>query len=540
MSINTPNTNLGTNSESLYSLNNNFDLTTNTFKDTENDLNSRYSEYYSENYFKATVSNSIEISSIINEIVQTRINIMKIMKEIDIFLSKVYVNPDTSPDLDTAHAQVWNEVVNKNNTKVSEEISISNIPPAGYISYQEFCYAKEHKCRGCRALTMEYEAYVGKTELSYYYDIKTFLSYFIHELQCMNQFIINTIGDTYKDEAEKTIAKEFYFWTKSLKEYTKLFAQEITSLPPKLSKSEMDYVSKVQATQFEAFFSLKINSYESEIKKILGLVKKEMVDTCELYYNNFLAPALKSRSMISSPLEIDLLSSDMKNKAPALAKEVVIASSTINGNLASLMSDLRQKKVNIEKRIIGFLETVRLKRKYISFSRQFQLVSGYISPSIYTDVNEDNYSTIFEEVISFHEKNETLNSSHKYFNDLLEDDHPQYLLRSGGVVTGDIQLKDGVKIAGIDFANHSHSSGDGSIQIKISDIDYQTDRDSSTAIIPFSKSEEPISIEIDSYLQDILVGGVPVIDVLLSASINADTEENGRYDIIVSYVELEG
>jgi len=117
MSINTPNTNLGTNAESLFSLNDKFDLTTNTFNDKENDLDSRYSEYYSQNYFKATVSNFIDINSVINEIVQTRIEIMKIMKEIDIFLSKVYVNSDTSPDLDTAHAQVWNEVINKNNTK---------------------------------------------------------------------------------------------------------------------------------------------------------------------------------------------------------------------------------------------------------------------------------------------------------------------------------------------------------------------------------------------------------------------------------------
>lgn len=537
---NIQNTDIGTNAENLFSDFESFESSADMYREKNVNLSARYSPYLSQDYFKNTVSNVIDLDNVISEIISTRVSIKKVMQEIDIFLSNVYIDPLTSPTLDSAHTQVWNEVVNKANMEIGDEIVLPKENPQNYISYREYTYAKEHRCRGCRTLTMEYEAYVGKTVASYYYDIKTFLSYFIHELQCINEFITTAIGDTYNDETEKAVAKELYFWSKSLNEYTKLFAQEITSLPPKLSKSQVDYVSKVQASQFEAFFSFKINSYESEIKKLLGLVKREMVDTCEMYYSNFLAPALKARSMIAFPLEIDLLSTDMKNKAPELAQEVVIAASSINGNLASLLADLKQKRINLEKRIIGFLETVRLKRKYISFSAQFQNISGLKSSPIFVDVDSDKYSTYFEEAISFHEKNETLNSSHQYFNDLLENDHPQYLLRSGGIITGDIELKDGVKISGIDFANHSHSPSDGSNAIKVSDIDYQTDRDSDTALVKFSKSNEPVSIDIDSYVQDILVGGVPVIDVLLSTSINSDTEEKGRYDIIVSYIELEG
>ena len=537
---NIQNTDIGTNAEKLFSDFESFESSGETYREKNVNLSARYSPYLSQDYFRNNISNVIEIDNVLSEILSTRVSIKKVMQEIDVFLSNVYVDSLTSPTLDLAHNQVWNEVINKANIQIGDEIIVPKQNPEGYVSYQEYCYAKEHKCRGCRALTMEYEAYVGKTVVSYYYDIKTFLSYFIHELQCINKFITTAIGDEYNDETEKEIAKELYFWSKSLNEYTKLFAQEITSLPPKLSKSQMDYVSKIQASQFEAFFSFKINSYESEIKKLLGLVKREMVDTCDMYYSNFLTPALKARSMIAFPLEIDLLSTDMKNKVPELAQEVVIAASSINGNLASLFADLKQKRINLEKRIIGFLETVRLKRKYISFSNQFQNISGIRSASVFVDVESDQYSTHFEEAISFHEKNETLNSSHQYFNDLLENDHPQYLLRSGGIITGDIELKEGVKISGIDFANHSHSPADGSSIIKSSNIDYQSDRENDSAILQFSKSDEPISISVDSYVQDILVGGIPVVDVLVSTSVNSDVEEKGRYDIIVSYIELEG
>jgi hypothetical protein len=538
---NTPNVNIGTDAASLFADAESYESSANTYFNKNDNLSARYSPYLSQESLKASFSNIIPLESVISELLSTRVSIKKVVREIDDFLKQVYVDQSKSPTLESAHTQVWNEVINKANTVIGEEIEIAKENPANYISYQEYTYAKEHKCRGCRVLTMEYEAYVGKTVLSYYYDIKLFLSFFLHELQCMYEFTINTIGEQYNDETEKTIAKEFYFWSKSLNEYTKLFAKEITSLPPRISQSQMDYVSKIQATQFEAFFSFKINSYESELKKLLGSVKKEMVDTCDMYYQNFLAPALKSRSYISYPLEIDLLSSNIKNKAPDLAQEIVIAASSINGNLASLLADLKQKRANTQRRIDGFIETIRLKRKYISFSNQLEMVSGIRSQPTFIDVDYDKYATQFEEAVSFHEKNETLNSSHKYFNDLLEDNHPQYLLRSGGVVTGDIQLKEGIKIGGIDFVNHSHGSSDGSQAIKISSIDYQTDRDNQTGLINFYRSDqEPISINVDSFIQDILVGGVPVIDVLTSTSINSDNEEPGRYDIIVSYIELEG
>jgi len=510
------------------------------YNDNKNLTNVKYKQHMSENEVKGSFSNYIPIDNVMAELMSTRIDISKVMKEIEIFLSNVYLKADLVPSLDIAHNQVWNEVVNKAETKNDDVISISNIRPENYISYQEYAYCQKHQCRGCRALIMEYDALVGKTALSYYYDIKNIIKLFSFELECIYRFMISMIGDDYNNETEKDIAKEFYFWSKTLKEYTKLFAKEIMSIPPKLPKSQMDNLSKIQATQFETFFSFKINSYQSEIKKLTGLLKTEMQDTSEMYYQKFLGPALQARSYVAFPLEVDLLSSDIKNKSPELAKEIVMAASSINGNIASLIADLQQKRVNSEKRIIGALETIRLKRKYISYVSQLQSISEIKSQSIYVDLDSDKYSEYFEEASIFGEKNETLNSSHKYFNNLLEDDHPQYLLRSGGTIVGDIHIKDGAKIAGLDIANHTHSNMDGSKSIKISDIDYETDRSSDTASLYLNRLEkEPVTISVDSYSQDVLIGGVPVIDVLLNAEINVDTSKEGKYDIIISYIELE-
>ncbi|PJF37946.1 MAG: hypothetical protein CUN55_19500, partial [Phototrophicales bacterium] len=62
-------------------------------------------------------------------------------------------------------------------------------------------------------------------------------------------------------------------------------------------------------------------------------------------------------------------------------------------------------------------------------------------------------------------------SSHDDLADAEKDDaHPQYLLKKGDTLTGDIALADGVKIGGVDIATHAHTGTDGTAQIDGSSI----------------------------------------------------------------------
>jgi hypothetical protein len=261
-----------------------------------------------------------------------------------------------------------------------------------------------------------------------------------------------------------------------------------------------------------------------------------------MYYDNFLSPAIKSRSLVAYPLELSLLSSSMRTKSPNLAKEVVIAASSINGNLASLLADLRDKRINADKKISGVLAMIREKRRYISYTRQLKFVSGTKSERYFIDVPYDEYAGYFEQASVNNEKHETLNSSHKYFTDLLEDNHPQYLLRSGGVITGDITISEGSTIGGLDLANHSHSAADGSSPIRASSVDYSQDRIDKQFLENFTDPDNPVSVSVDSYNPEILTGGVPVVDVIISASLGLESAkgiDNERFNMIVEYVELE-
>lgn len=513
------------------------------YDDVKNPLG-KYSNMIKGSDMKNSYQENISPQIVISEITDTTLVLHKVISEIDQFLSVTYVSSSVSPLLEEAHHHVWSEVVNKTNTEIDDEIIIAKDVAPDHISYLEYRYAKEHACRGCRTLVIEYDSYVSKTVIGFYFTIRTILEFFMHELSCIREVTEDLIGDEYEDETEQKVAKEFYYWAISIKQYTKQLAQEITAIPPQLPESELDTISKVEATQFEAFFSLKVNSYESETKKLLGLLKREMVDTCDMFYKNLLGPAMKSRSMIAYPLEIKLLSSAMRVKAPELAAEVVDAASSINGNIASLLADLNQKNINVDKRFNAIRNVMREQRRFISYIRQLQLRSAgtvKVNPlydnNIFVNVVNDKHAAYFDQAIVTNLKSQSFNSSHGYFNDLLENHHPQYLLRSGGVITGDIQIAGKARIGGLDLANHSHDGSDGSSSIRASSIDYLQDREDA-ALKTLSITDKLLNVSIDSFAPDILTGGRPVVDVILSSEIKIQEVDQRKYSIQISYVEI--
>jgi hypothetical protein len=115
----------------------------------------------------------------------------------------------------------------------------------------------------------------------------------------------------------------------------------------------------------------------------------------------------------------------------------------------------------------------------------------------------------------------------------LENHHPQYLLKDGGTITGDIFVENGARIQGVEIGSHAHTGSDGSAKIRSTDIDYSSPRDESEITI-----DKPYSVTIDSYVSDIIDGGIPVMDVILSIETgSASNNQNIEYEISISEVD---
>jgi hypothetical protein len=223
----------------------------------------------------------------------------------------------------------------------------------------------------------------------------------------------------------------------------------------------------------------------------------------------------------------------MKANAPILSEEVVAASSVINGNLASLLADFKQRKINTENRLMGLLAVVREKKKYVSYMMQMEEKCGRQKTMVFVDPSDVSFDAVFLGAGAYDEKRETLNSSHKHLSDLEEDHHPQYLLKSGGEIFGDIIMAPDATIAGVNIPQHSHSGSDGTARMRASYIDYSQDRSSLKEIDP-----EKILIEVDSFFPKITLVGEPKVDATVSVKFDGEELEQNRYEIRITYTEI--
>ena len=407
--------------------------------------------------------------------------IKKLIQELDDNLLKVNINAYVSVEMETAHKAVWQDAQKYYNNQQDDENTFTTMEvktAPDFICYREYTYAQEHKCRACREFVKQYDIAISHTSFGHLISLKKILSYINSEVSIIKNIVIYYLGEEYKDETEGEIAKHLADWTKAVTHYTKQFAKEITTQSVSIPESELDQVSKKQAAQFQAFFSIRVNSISSEIDSILGLIKRDCVDLGDMFYNNYLIPAMTFKSKLIEPIMVDINTTGFAKDAPMLTGEMIIASNAIVGNLGSVTTDLVEKRINLGKRMRAYLELLRLKRRYINYIIQLEEFAVQRTVALASPTPEDviKYNDIFDQIYVDNSKRENLRSSHNDLDDLDGDAHPQYLRADGGIIKGDITVQNGAKIDGVSLANHSHNFEDGSNPISANSIDYESAR----------------------------------------------------------------
>jgi hypothetical protein len=192
-----------------------------------------------------------------------------------------------------------------------------------------------------------------------------------------------------------------------------------------------------------------------------------------------------------------------------------------------------QRRSNLRSKFDRLTSLNLQRKKYISYIDQLSAKAS-TRPRILIEVKEDKTSSIFDRVIIDENRNQTLKSSHGLLDDLNEDNHPQYLLRSGGNISGNIGVADKITIDGVDLSAHAHTGQDGSMRIKSTDIDYETPREDIELFGASTISEMQVSVS--AFVPDIRTGGMPVVDVVLDIEI--PDEIDGKYEYEIVYIEI--
>lgn len=451
-------------------------------------------------------------------------------------LRKIYVNPFIDPDLEQTHYKVWeeaNKFLSLPERQDSDDSSIvyKTSTPA-YICFDEYMFAEKYNSSASRRLIHEYHQVIAQSTFSYFYQFRKLINLLLNEIQYIKYSLVIDFGDDYDNEQQREVAVQYDTWAKMAAHYTGRVTKTIVSNSGEIPQTELDQISKKQAAEFQAFFAIRLNAVDQEITDILDFLKRDLVDNCDIFYNRYVSTSLKMSKEISNPLEFDFQTTQFLRNKPTLSSELVIATNLIKANFTSIHADIIDRFNLMTSRIDSMINLIHEKRKYSNFIAQLGNVAVQ-KRKILADVKEDKYSPIFRSIIVNTNRNNNFTSTHSQLDGLLDDDHPQYLLKNGGTITGNIEVNDTITIDGVDLNKHSHNGIDGSVKIKSTDIDYETARASIEAGEYVAK---PLSVTVDGFQSDIINGGVPVFDTIIS--IEVDDLATG-YEYEISYTEIE-
>jgi len=312
--------------------------------------------------------------------------------------------------------------------------------------------------------------------------------------------------------------------------YAQRIADTIVSAPKGIPTSEVDKISEKQAVEFQAFFAIRLDAINDEIDSIIQSIKRDLVDNSEIFYSRYLEQSIRFKNKIVNSMEMDYHTTSFSSAAPHLTEELLIATNVMNANFGMILTDMMQRHSMINSKIDELLSVIHEKRKYSNYIFQLS-IKGNPKKQIIKQVSNDTYGILFKSATNTLNIESDLISNHASLDNLTEDHHPQYLLRDGGSIIGDISVENSAKIDGVHLSTHAHNGSDGSQRIRSTDIDYESARLSSVNIVP-----APLSISIDSLINDIIDGGIPVVDVVVSINTNDDSLLLD-YEIIVAEVE---
>jgi len=470
-------------------------------------------------------------------------------------LKKIYINPYLDPDLEESHFRIWDEasllmdipdtkelptvhISSENNLEkmpviVNDPNLISKNNPPRYICFDEYLFAERHLSTAGRRLVNEYDQAVAQATFSYFYQLRKLLNLFLNEISYIKNSLLLDFGDEYENPTQQQIALQYDTWGKIAVHYSQRIAKTIVSKPGEIPNAELDKISKKQAAQFQAFFAIRLNAVDAEINDQIASLKRDLIDNCEIFYSRFVSPSLRISKDISNPLEFDYLTTKFSKDNPILSGELIVATNLIKGNFASIHADCMQRFEMMSARVDSMMSLIHEKRKYANYISQLGNKSVQKRQVLLT-VENDLYSILFKNIYSNTNRNNTFLSNHSKLDGLLNDDHPQYLLKDKGNITGDIFVKEGITIDGVDLSEHAHTGSDGSHRIKSTDIDYDNIR--ALNAMENTYAIKPLSVTVDGFISDIITGGIPVFDTVISIEVDDITLNTHEYEILYTEV----
>lgn len=321
-----------------------------------------------------------------------------------------------------------------------------------FLTYDQYRALSKSKTRGANFLRQAYEYYLRGPAGTVAIDILGITNIIKSEAVAIGLFLDSYLGEI-DDSSEYRVLELFQDWTEIALRFTgnfRSFVEEEGKGQSTLSGQEIDRLSKNDAAHYQHFFQVKVNTINGEAVQIHEDLGREYADYSPVFYDQFLGPALKYQVTTGRHM-------NKTNVSGFLEGQSASAKASFGGHFSSVLADQMRRNSLFEKKVTDFSVRIVLREQYRSSIKALESKGKKIKTSFVDAKLNDEEGQYFSEIVDKETNNNKFLSAHNYIPDRENDDaHPQYILKAGDTVSGDINLDTGVLVGGMEPGEHKH------------------------------------------------------------------------------------
>lgn len=316
------------------------------------------------------------------------------------------------------------------------------------------------------------------------------------EAKRIESFLNKYIGDI-DDPSEFRVLETLQDWTQNAKNLLSKFRETFTTKRvAQIPAQEMAQLNEARAKEFQGLFQSKLNIINSSISDLISQTYKDWDLVADLFYDKILGPSLSFNLKVSRNInQIDA------STAPTLHAEAQMTTAGLRAQLEAALADQIKRNNLFYEYLDRIYKNLVQRDSYVYYIDQLSNLGTKLSNSFITQTYEDT-STITNNRLLLGDQlalTYDTNASSNHNNLTNRDDseaHPQYMLRTGDLLTGRLEIFGQLQLNGQDLTPIFGVGLAGDAVVRSASIDWTgvSPNELATAI----NEDVPVNLEISN------------------------------------------
>ena len=348
--------------------------------------------------------------------------------------------------------------------------------PPNYVTYLYYTSLLTNSSAAAKYITNAYETAAQGITGNNSIDFLPIVQMTLDEANLILPFIEAHAGDL-SDSSQRRTVELLQDWVESGIQQVADIDHQFRIGPSNLTNSDISALSTADATNSQAILHVNLNQLNVHLNQSLGILKQNFASYQSTFYNNVLGPSMNVRNNVLSSMYPIL---------PGSVGSIINNSTNIlNANLTAVLADQMRRNNIYSAQVQSVISIVTARDTYrdyvIQLSGPGKDIPSGAPGTLISATDTPTQSAFFQSntnTTSVATTNPYL-SPHSQLSGLSDyNAHPQYLVRYGSTMLGNLELAtpDGedvfttALIDGMRPSTHSHSGLDGTVKIHGADI----------------------------------------------------------------------